>query len=214
MSIGNLLRSRFIPVALLMMMCAGSSELTMSQWSGLFAEKGLHVTKWMGDLLGPFLFAVTMGIGRAAYGMFGSRIDLRKCLIALSGMCVCCYLLAVFGSGVFSLLGCALCGFSVSLMWPGTISGTAALYPLGGTAMFGLLAIFGDVGGSVGPWLAGFVSDRLQNSGTLLTGLMSSTGLDAAQLGLKAGLLAGMIFPLLLCLCAIRMPRPGENGKS
>lgn len=206
MSVRELLRSPFFIIAMLMMICSGSSELTMSQWASLFAEKGLKVSKFAGDLLGPFLFAVTMGTGRALYGKFGSKIDLKKSLIALSAMCVVCYMLAVFGDPVFSLAGCAACGFAVSLMWPGTLSASAALYPLGGTAMFGVLAISGDVGASIGPWLAGAVSDWVKGSAGLMSRLTAMTGLEPSQIGLKAGLLIGMIFPLMLLICAIRIP--------
>ncbi|MDO4740199.1 MAG: MFS transporter [Eubacteriales bacterium] len=211
MSVKDLLSHRAFWIALLMMLCAGSSELTMSQWASLFAEKGLQVDKFWGDLLGPFLFAITMGTGRALYGHFGSRIDIKSALTWMSAMCVICYVLAVFGNPVFSLLGCALCGFSVSLMWPGTLSATAARYPLGGTAMFGVLAIFGDIGASVGPWLAGAVSDLTQGSAALMARLQQSTSLDPAQLGLKAGLLVGILFPAALFVCALCMKRTKPN---
>lgn len=208
MSIKELLGQRAFWIALLMMMCAGSSELTMSQWASLFAEKGLQVNKFWGDLLGPFLFAITMGVGRALYGHFGSKIDIKKALIGLSALCVVCYLLTVFGNPVFSLIGCAVCGFSVSLMWPGTLSASAALFPLGGTAMFGILAIFGDIGASVGPWLAGAVSDLTQASPALMANLQAFSGQDPAQIGLKAGLLVGFVFPLALFFCALKMKTP------
>ena len=162
-------------------------------------------------MLGPFLFAITMGTGRVLYGHFGSRIDLKRALAVLSAMCVVCYALAVFGNPVFSLVGCALCGFSVSLMWPGTLSAAAALYPLGGTAMFGVLAIFGDIGGSVGPWLAGAVSDALQANAGLAAKLQELTRLEPSQIGLKAGLLVGIAFPLALLFCALRMKRPAAE---
>ena len=208
MAISDLLKQSPFWIAMLMMMCAGSSELTMSQWASLFAEKGLQVNKFWGDLLGPFLFAITMGTGRALYGHYGSRIDIKKALTALSAMCVVCYTLAVFGNPVFSLIGCALCGFSVSLMWPGTLSATAAIYPLGGTAMFGILAIFGDIGASVGPWLAGAVSDLMQANIGLMEKMQAATALDPSQIGLKAGLLVGLIFPFALFFCALRMKKP------
>ncbi len=213
MSIKELVKQPVFMIAMLMMICSGSSELTMSQWASLFAEKGLHVSKFMGDLLGPFLFAITMGTGRALFGKIGSRVDLRKSLMLLSTMSIGCYLLTVLGNGVFSLVGCALCGFSVSLMWPGTLSLSSRLYPLGGTAMFGVLAICGDIGGSMGPWFAGAVSDLLKGSGSLIEGIVASTGLDAEQAGLKAGLLLGMIFPVMMFICSARMPVTAENRK-
>ncbi len=185
-------------IALILMLCAGSSELTMSQWSSLFAEKGLLVPKLVGDLLGPCLFAVFMGAGRALYGFWGHKIQLKKALMASAVLCVLCYAVTVFVHIPWvALLSCALCGFSVSLMWPGTLSLTSATYPRGGTAMFGLLAVFGDLGASIGPWLAGVISDLAQKSGQLLA-FGVANNLNPDQVGLKSGLLFAIIFPLLL----------------
>lgn len=210
----RLFRSRHFLLALIMMMCAGSSELTMSQWSSLFAEKGLGVPKLVGDILGPGLFAALMGIGRTIYGVLGHRLPLRKALIASSTLCVLCYSVTIFVRvPVIALLGCALCGFSVSLMWPGTFSMTSEAYPKGGTVMFGLLAIFGDLGASVGPWLAGAVSDMAKASKQLV-GIGSQYGLQPDQLGLKTGLFAAILFPLLLLVCvtAIGKARKLKEG--
>lgn len=182
MSIKELLSTKGFTIALMLMLAAGASEITMSQWSSLFAEQGLQVPKVIGDLLGPCLFAVLMGIGRMAYGIWGSKINLNRALLGSGVLCVICYAITIFATNPFiSLLGCALCGLAVSLMWPGTFSLTSATYPRGGTIMFGMLAVFGDIGAALGPWVAGLVSDVI-------------------ELGLKAGLLAGMIFPILLVL--------------
>lgn len=182
MSIGELLSTRGFVIALLLMLCAGASEITMSQWSSLFAEKGLQVPKVVGDLLGPCFFAVLMGIGRSIYGIWGHKINLNRALMASGILCVICYAVTIFVQNPFiSLLGCAVTGLSVSLMWPGTFSLTSATYPMGGTAMFGMLAIFGDIGAAVGPWIAGVVS-------------------DAVGLGLKAGLLVAIVFPIMLVI--------------
>jgi MFS family permease len=206
-----LLSTRAFWAVMLMMAAAGSSELTMSQWSSLFAEKGLGVNKLLGDLLGPCLFALLMGTTRMLYGIYGDRINLNKALIASGGLCIVCYALAVFSLNPFlSLLGCALSGVAVALMWPGTISLTAARFPVGGTAMFGVMAICGDIGASVGPWLAGFVSDLTKRMG-IFTDLSAATGLSAEQLGLKAGLLLGMAFPVLLVVSALLMARAKES---
>ena len=142
----TLFTSKIFLVALLLMLCAGASELAMSQWSSLFAERALGVTKVIGDLLGPCLFAVFMGIGRTIYGVWGEKIHLTGAMVFCAALCILCYLgTALFENPWLSLLSCALCGFSVSLMWPGTFSLTSAAYPKGGTAMFGILAVLGDV---------------------------------------------------------------------
>lgn len=195
MSIGELLSTRGFVIALLLMLCAGASEITMSQWSSLFAEKGLQVPKVVGDLLGPCLFAVLMGIGRSIYGIWGHKINLNRALMASGILCVICYAVTIFVQNpLISLLGCAVTGLSVSLMWPGTFSITSATYPMGGTAMFGMLAIFGDIGAAVGPWIAGVVS-------------------DAVGLGLKAGLLVAIVFPVILVIGVMLLKKLNIQSK-
>ncbi len=194
----QLFSSRLFILALIMMMCAGSAELSMSQWSSLFAEKALKMPKLLGDVLGPCLFAAFMGTGRALYGIIGGKIHIKKALMASSILCVICYSITIFVPiPIVSLLGLALCGYSVSLMWPGTFSLTASKFPMGGTLMFALLAVFGDLGASIGPWLAGLVSDLVQGSEQLISA-GKDLGLDAEQLGLRAGLLVSMIFPIMM----------------
>ncbi len=195
MSIGELLSTRGFVIALVLMLCAGASEITMSQWSSLFAEKGLQVPKVVGDLLGPCFFAVLMGIGRSIYGIWGHKINLNRALMASGILCVICYAVTIFVQNPFiSLLGCAVTGLSVSLMWPGTFSLTSATYPMGGTAMFGMLAIFGDIGAAVGPWIAGVVS-------------------DAVGLGLKAGLLVAIVFPIMLVIGVMLLKKLNIQSK-
>ena len=192
-----LCRSKIFILAMLLMLCAGASELAMSQWSSLFAEKALGVPKVLGDLLGPCLFAVFMGIGRTIYGIWGAKLNLYHALLLTAGLCVFCYLgAALFALPLLSLLCCSLCGFSISLMWPGVLSSTSAAYPKGGTAMFGILAVCGDIGCSVGPALTGAVSDLVSRSGEF-----TSAALTADQAGLKAGMLSAVIFPIILIVC-------------
>lgn len=199
-SIKHLLSSKLFLIALVLMMAAGASELTMAQWSSIFAEKGLQVPKLVGDLLGPCLFAVFMGIGRTVYGFWGHKINLSKILLYSGMLAVVCYLTATLVQNpIISLLAVALCGLSVSLMWPGTFSLTAAAFSKGGTAMFGILAIFGDVGAAIGPWFAGVVSDIALTSSSLLS-MGENVGLQAEQVGLRTGLLTATIFPIILVI--------------
>jgi fucose permease len=187
-------------LAILLMICAGASELTMSQWSSLFAEKGLQVPKVVGDLLGPGLFAVFMGVGRTVYGHFGERLPLKACLFGSGILCILTYLVTVFSPNAFlSLLTCSLCGLSVALMWPGTFSLTSAALPRGGTLMFGIMAVSGDIGCAFGPWLAGLISDHVQTSGRTLS-VWLANGLTLEQAGLRSGLLVAVIFPILIPL--------------
>ncbi len=201
MQVGKLLNSKLFLVALILMTCAGASELAMSQWSSLFAEKGLQIPKVLGDLLGPCLFALLMGTGRTMYGLWGQKINLHKALIASAVLCITCYLVtALVKIPLVSLLGCAMCGLAVSLMWPGVFSITSRRFPKGGTAMFGMLAIFGDLGCAFGPWLAGMTSDLAQKS-QKLTQYGASIGLTTEQLGLKTGIAVSIIFPVVMLLC-------------
>lgn len=188
----TLFRSGVFITAMVLMLCAGASELAMSQWSSLFAEKALGVPKVMGDLLGPCLFAVFMGIGRTIYGIWGEKLDLNRALLCTACLCAGCYLgAALFSAPLVSLLCCSLCGFSISLMWPGVLSATATAYPKGGTAMFGVLAVCGDIGCSLGPALTGAVSDIALGLGR------------GEQWGLKAGMLGAALFPMVLILCLL-----------
>ncbi len=163
-----------------MMVCAGASEQAMSQWASAFAEMGLKVDKTMGDLLGPCMFAILMGSSRAFYGKFSEKINLKSFIKGSAILCVCSYLIAVFAPvPLLSLVGCGLTGLSVGIMWPGTFSLATEKCPQGGTAMFGLLALAGDLGCSSGPGLVGLVSNVWDNQ-------------------LKVGLLVAIIFPICL----------------
>ena len=197
----SLCRSKIFLLSMVLMLCAGASELAMSQWSSLFAEKALGVPKVLGDLLGPCLFAVFMGIGRTIYGLFGAKMNLHRVLLFTAALCVFCYLGAsLFPVPLLALFCCALCGFSISLMWPGVLSNTAAIFPKGGTAMFGILAVCGDLGCSVGPAITGAVSSVISS-------------LQGDQVGLKTGMLTAVFFPLLLILCLLLLKRVQKQEK-
>lgn len=147
MSIRELFCSKVFWLMMLMMLCAGASEQAISQWASTFAEKGLGVTKTIGDLAGPMLFAILMGSSRAFYGKAGHRMDLDRFMLCSSVLCILSYLLIVFSPlPVFSLVGCGICGLSVGIMWPGTFSKASSALRRGGTAMFALLALAGDLG--------------------------------------------------------------------
>lgn len=194
----ELFRARVFLLGMLLMTCAGAAEQTMAQWASLFAQKGLMVSKVVGDLLGPCLFALFMAVGRVFFGMKGEKLNIHKSLLISSVLCVVCYLTAVFSKNAFiSLLACVLTGFTVALMWPGTLSYMSATFPQGGAAMFGVMAIFGDVGCSAGPWLAGLVSDGFQKLPETVS-LAEKSGFGIEQLGLKAGIFVGIIFPILM----------------
>ena len=180
MTIGELFRTRIFWILMLMMICAGASEQSVSQWASAFAEKGLGITKTAGDLAGPMAFAVLMGSARAFYGKWGDRINLDSFMIGSCILCIASYLcISLAPSPVVSLFACAVTGLSVGIMWPGTFSRASASMRNGGTALFALLALGGDVGCSGGPTVVGLVSGALNDN-------------------LKAGILAGTVFPALL----------------
>ena len=176
----DLLGMKIFWILLIMMICAGASEQAVSQWASTFAEKGLGISKTAGDLAGPMAFAILMGTSRAFYGKYGDRISLDKFMIFSSGLCILSYLgIALLPIPQLSLAACAVCGLSVGIMWPGSFSKASAALPKGGTAMFALLALGGDVGCSGGPTVVGMVSSLLDEN-------------------LKKGILAGIVFPVLL----------------
>ncbi|MER1993391.1 MAG: MFS transporter, partial [Eubacteriales bacterium] len=165
MTIGQLFRKPLFWVAILLMVCAGASEMSMAQWASAYTEAALGFSKSVGDLIGPCMFAVTMGISRVIYGKYGAKINLNHYMIASGILCLCCYLLASLSSSpVLGLIGCIFCGFSVGIMWPGTISITSPRLPQGGTALFAFLAMAGDLGGAFGPSLVGTVSQQAGDS--------------------------------------------------
>ncbi len=189
MTIGALFRTPFFWIAILLMVCAGASELSMAQWASAYTEAALGFPKAAGDLIGPCLFAVTMGISRVIYGRYGARMNLHRFMLGSGILCLCCYLLTALSSvPAAGLAGCILCGFSVGIMWPGTISLSSPRLPQGGTAMFALLAMAGDLGGAFGPGLVGAVTQRAGDN-------------------MQTGMLAGSIFPLVLILSLLLISR-------
>lgn len=182
MHIGQLFRSRVFWVIMLMMLCAGASEQAVSQWASTFAEKGLDVSKVVGDLTGPTVFALLMATSRLLYGKFGAKIDLNKAMMASALLCVVSYLLiGLTNSPVLGLVGVGLCGLAVGIFWPGTFSTAAASLRGGGTAMFALMALAGDLGCSGGPTLAGAIAGAFGDN-------------------LRLGILCAAAFPALMIL--------------
>ncbi len=189
MTIRSLFKTPLFWLAILLMVCAGASELSMAQWASAFTEAALGFSKTVGDLVGPCLFAVTMGISRVVYGKYGAKMNLMRFMIASGILCLCCYLLAsLCASPVLGLIGCIFCGFSVGIMWPGTISITSPRIPRGGTALFALLAMAGDLGGAFGPSLVGALTQQAGDN-------------------LRSGILVGSVFPLILIISLFLMNR-------
>lgn len=184
-----LFKNKIFWLLLIMMICAGASEQAVSQWASSFAEKALNIDKSIGDLFGPMMFAVMMGISRVIFGKFADKISLDKYMLFSAILCIAAYLLISLSPiPILSLIGCALCGFSVGILWPGTFSKSSRLITNGGTAMFAMLALGGDLGCSLGPTVVGVVSDNVQGD-------------------LKIGILCAMIFPIVLIISSLIIKR-------
>lgn len=182
-------------VFILLMIGAGASEASMAQWASAFVESALGFSKSIGDLIGPCMFAATMGFSRLLYGKFGHKIKLLNFMLGSGALCLICYLMTAISSRpIFGLLGCILCGFSVGIMWPGSISISSARMPMGGTALFALLAMGGDLGASIGPSVIGIFTQNANDN-------------------MKAGMLAGIVFPILLivAICIIKFFIPSSK---
>lgn len=180
MNLGELFREKMFWILMLMMVCSGAAEQSVSQWASTFAEKGLGITKSVGDLVGPMLFSILMGLSRLLYGKYGEKWNLDRFMKFSCVLCIVSYLCISFiPVPMVELLGCGLCGFSVGILWPGTFSKAAAALRRGGTLLFAMLALAGDLGCSGGPTLVGFVSSGLGDN-------------------LRLGIFAGIIFPILL----------------
>ena len=182
LTIKELYSKKLFWLFLLMMICAGASEQAVSQWASTFAEKGLGVSKTIGDLAGPMFFAICMGLSRAYYGKFGEKINLQLFMIGSSMLCVVSYLGIVFFTiPALGLISCGIAGLSVGIMWPGTFSMASASIKRGGTAMFALMALAGDLGCAGGPTVVGMVSSHFSDN-------------------LQMGTLAAIVFPVILCV--------------
>lgn len=180
MGIRKLLKTPIFWLMILLMVCSGASEASMAQWASAFTESAIGVSKTVGDLAGPCLFALFMGISRVLYGKFSEKLDLTKVMLICGMMCAGCYLLASLSTlPILGLTGCALCGMTVGIMWPGSISISSQNCPKGGTAMFAFLALAGDLGAMASPAMVGNIS-------------------EVAGGNLKAGFLAATIFPIVL----------------
>lgn len=192
LSLKGLLGQKAFWLLIVLMICAGASEQAMSQWASAFAESALKVSKTVGDMAGPCAFAILMGTARAVYGKYSDKLPLMKMMKGSALLCIVCYLTAsLVNNPILSLIGCALCGFSVGIFWPGTFSVAAVRLPGGGTAMYALMALAGDLGCSSGPSVVGFVA-------------------NAAGGNLKTGVLVAIVFPIMMLLGLTRV----RYGKS
>lgn len=195
LSLKSLLKTKMFWIFIIIMCCSGASEQAVSQWASTFTEKALGISKSVSDLIGPALFSIMMGSSRAIYGKFGDKIDLSKMMLLSTIMCIASYAVIVFSASAFAgLVGIALSGFAVGILWPGSFSKSVVSIKGGGSAMFAFLALAGDVGCAAGPTFAGKIA-------------------SIAGDNLKTGLLAAIIFPLILLVLLFKSERT-NGGKS
>ncbi len=204
--IKNLLKSTSFVLLFVVMICVGSSEMVISQWASYFAETGLGVSKVVGDLMGPCIFAFMMAVGRTLYSLFGHKIPIVKALCFCALFATLSYIgISIFKSPVAVIISFAVAGLSVSIMWPGTLAATSSIFNKGKTSMFALLALAGDAGCSIGPWVNGMVNDIANE----FTGLQFLTRLGFApdNAALRLGILVSGLFPLVMLVLMLVLPK-------
>lgn len=195
MTMKELFREKVFWMLMVMMVCSGAAEQAVSQWASTFAEQGLGITKTVGDLVGPMSFSILMGTSRLIYGKYGEKLNLDRFMKLSCALCILSYLcISLIPVPMLELVGCGICGFSVGILWPGTFSKASAALKRGGTVMFALLALAGDLGCSGGPTLVGFVSSAFENN-------------------LRIGTFAGILFPVVLLLGLVFAGKKGEKQK-
>lgn len=193
-SFRQLFKNRSFRLFMVIMLCSGASEIAMAEWASMFAQKALGVSKVVGDLAGPCAFALFMGVGRVCYAAFSEKLSYKKTIITMSLLCTGCYYVAAFVKiPVFALAACAVCGFSVSLFWPGTLSAGAKAFPKGDAVMFSVFAMCGDIGCCIGPWILGIIADNAS---------------------LNAGFAVSSVFPLAMIVAALGIKDKKEIGVS
>lgn len=199
----DLLRQKVFLVCLAGILVSGAAEITMAQWASGFLEEAMRIPKIIGDSAGVGVFALAIGIGRTVYGKMGARMNIQKAMTAGAGLTLACYVVVVFSNvPALSLAACALSGFGVSLLWPGSLVLAAERFPLAGTSMFAVLAASGDFGAATGPWMVGLVADNAVKLPAVLR---------FGSSGLRSGFLFAAVFPaaMLICMRYIRKHKSG-----
>lgn len=212
-SIRKLFSLKIFWILFILMVTSGAAEMAVAQWASFFAEKGLNMSKTVGDLVGSLGFAILMGAGRVLYGFKGKDLELTRILLYSSLLCLISFIMIIFSpSPILSLLGLALCGLAVAILWPGLFSLASLTYPKGGTAMFALLAFAGDIGCSIGPGVVGFISGAVEKGQISNIGIIRSDNLSEAAL--KLGLLVAIIFPLMVVIGLLLFKRASNKNIS
>lgn len=201
--LSSVLKNGYFYLFMLLMFCAGASELTMVQWTSFFVETGFSVEKWLGDILGPCMFAIFMGLGRVGYAVFGKKVHPNTIIMIFAFICTLTYWVVAFSnSPIISIIACILCGFSVSVMWPGVFSSAADKFKGSGASLFSVLAIFGDLGCATLPWLFGIIS-KFSVSNGLADCFAETFNISGNQAGMQFGFLICSIVPFTMFIVLV-----------
>ena len=187
-------RNKQLWICFIAIFLGGASEIIMGQWSSSYLEQ-MGLPKIWGDIFGVAVFSATLGLGRTWYSKYGKNIE-KFIFIGAIGATACYLLGALSPFAVIGLIGCALTGFFVSMMWPGSLIIVQERVPNGGVLIFALMASGGDMGAAVGPQLVGVVTDLVTTNANMVD-FAYTLGLTVEQLGMKVGLLLGSLFPIL-----------------
>ena len=209
----KLLKNKSLWLCVFAIFLGGAAECTMSQWCSGYIEQALGIPKMWGDIFGMAVFALTLGLGRTLYSKFGKNIG-RVLFFGAVGA-TACYLVAALAptsAPVVGLIACGITGFCVSMLWPGSLIVGSDRFPAGGVFIYALMAAGGDLGASVGPQMIGIVTDAVAASGWAAQ-LAQDLQMTSAQLGMKAGMLLGMIFPLLAAFVYLVLWKPWRKNK-
>ena len=207
----SVLKNKRFYLFLLLMFCAGASEITMVQWTSFFVETGFAVDKWLGDIFGPCMFAIFMGIGRVGYAIFGKKVHPNKIIMIFACICTVTYLVVGFSNTpIFSIIACSICGFSVSVMWPGVLSSAAEEFKGSGASLFSVLAIFGDLGCATLPWIFGIVSDFSISRG-IAEKFADIFNISSNQAGMQLGFLVSSLVPFIMFIVLLSVNRANKK---
>ncbi len=190
----NLLKNKGVWFSVFAIFLGGAAECTMAQWASGYLEQALGISKVWGDVFGVAMFSVMLGLGRTLYAKIGKNIG--KVLFFGAIGATLCYLVAAISSfPILGLISCALAGFCTSMLWPGNLIVASDRFPLGGVFIYALMAAGGDLGASVSPQLVGVITDAVMKNPTF-SAFAQALSLTSEQLGMKMGMLVGMLFPL------------------
>ena len=208
----KLLRNKGVWLSVFAIFLGGAAECTMAQWSSGYLEQALGIPKLWGDLFGVALFSVMLGLGRSLYAKIGKNIG-KVLFLGAIGATLCYLIAAISPFPLIGLFACAFTGFCVSMLWPGNLIVASDRFPEGGVFIYAMMAAGGDLGASVGPQLVGIITDAVIANSSAVS-LAQTLHLAPEQLGMKMGMLCGMLFPLIGIFVYLRIKKNRTVNKA